>query len=238
MMLRVKLVALAALAGAMGLLGCDKEPAPEKCRSGCTTVTGRFVTGPNGRDPLPGVKLTLVWFRGYGFFGRTDVRKKSVATSNANGEYMLRYGLTDEELNTGILDVDVAPLPYYGLNVIDVEAPRQRDITVTNPTYLLPRPATLVMQLANPQAMQATDRIDIYASTLTQPPLRIGYHGTSTGFSSPQNPNSVTQHRLDMPAELLIRLEVKRFRNSTLLSTSLDSLTLAPSEARNYPVQF
>lgn len=235
--LRIAIIFSVGIAGSVTLSSCQKEEL-NRCRAGCTTVQGRFLTG-NGQESLQGLPLKLVWFKGYGFFGRMDVRAKASATTDANGNYVLRYNLSDEELQTGYLDVDIHNQYYYGVGVAHINAPQQRDTTVTAPTYWLPRPATLTCTLTNPAAMQGNDRLDIDI-TFKPGPGRNGYGGTGSGFASPAVGSGYSLKTVEVPAEQLLRIKVRRFRNSSYVpfSVSTDSLLLSRGEVRSYSVSF
>jgi hypothetical protein len=219
------------------LSGCQKQDPNPDCPSGCTTVKGRFVTG-NGRAPLRGARLTLVWYKGWGFFGRTGTSTKATATTDANGNYTLNYSLNDEELRTGHLSVDVKAPTYYGVSGVYVPAPRQRDTTVTAPTYWLPRKARLTCQLTNSAALQGNDRISVDIS-FKPGPARTGFQATIGGFASATQ-GGVSIFDPEVPAEQLLRIKVLRFRNGSYVpfSATQDSVLLAPHEVRTYPVAF
>jgi len=226
---------LVAVAGLIVCGGCKKEELD--CPGGCTIVQGRFVTG-NGQMPLRGTSLELVWYKGWGFFGRTGTRTKAYATTDANGYYTLRYSLSEEELQTGHLNVDVKAPTYYGVSGVYVIAPQQRDTTVTAPTYWLPRTAKLACRLTNPSALQGSDRINVDIS-FKPGPARTGFQATVGGFASAAV-GGVNSFDPEVPAEQLLRIQVQRFRNGSYVpfNTSRDSLLLAPSEVRTYPVTF
>lgn len=217
--------------------GCQKQDPTPDCPGGCTTVNGRFVTG-NGQAPLRGAGLTLVWYKGWGFFGRTGARTKATATTDANGNYTLNYSLSQEEVQTGHLSVDVKAPTYYGVSGVYLPAPQQRDTTVTAPTYWLPRTAKLTCQLTNPAALQGSDRISVDIS-FKPGPARTGFQATIGGFVSAAQGGS-SSFAPEVPAEQLLRIKVLRYRNGSYVSfsTTQDSLLLAPNEVRTYPVVF
>lgn len=232
------LLALPLVAALLG--GCKKEDVASRCQTGCTTVRGRFLTG-NGTEPLRGLPIKVVWFRDYGFFGRTGVRTKATTTTDADGNYTLRYALTEEELTTGYLDADIEinnQPAYYGIQGAHVPTVQQRDTLLVAPTHWLPRPAKLVCKLLNPADMQANDRISLDI-TFKPGPGRNGYGGTVAGFASPAVSGSSSTTSFDVPAEQLLRIKVYRYRNSgTPLAFTLDSLLLGRDEVRTYEVRF
>ncbi|MCR5888376.1 hypothetical protein LRS06_11490 [Hymenobacter sp. J193] len=226
--------------GIILLSGCKKEDVASRCQTGCTTVQGRFMTG-NGTEPLRGLPIKVVWFRDYGFFGRTGLRTKATTTTDADGNYTLRYALTEEELTTGYLDADIEIVnqpAYYGIQGAHVPTVQQRDTLLVAPTYWLPRPASLVCKLLNPADMQTNDRISLDI-TFKPGPGRNGYGGTVAGFASPAITGSSTTTSFDVPAEQLLRIKVLRYRNSdTPLTVTRDSLLLGRNEERTYEVRF
>jgi hypothetical protein len=223
------------LSGA-ALASCQKDDSND-CPAGCTTLQGQFFTG-NGQEPLRKLPLTVVWFKSYGFFGRVGSRTKSVGSTDNDGRYTLRYSLSDEELNTGHLDVDIGKAQYYGLSSAYLHAPQKRDTTATQPTYWLPRPATLTCNLLNPNDMQATDRISVDIS-FKPGAHRTGIQGSVGGFASPAQGGGTTQS-FEVPAEQLLRIKVLRFRGPSYvpLSVTRDSLLLGRNETRAYAVRF
>lgn len=227
------------LLGSLLIGSCDKEEV-NQCEAGCTTVQGRFVTG-NGTEPLRGLPIKVVWFKEYGFFGRVGVRPKATTKTDANGNYTLRYALTEEELTTGYLDadIDIDKQPaYYGIQGAHVPTVQQRDTLLIAPTYWLPRPAQLVCKLVNPNDMQANDRINLDI-TFKPGPGRNGYGGIWSGFVSPALAGSSVTQNLEVPAEQLLRIRVLRYRSSSIPSSvTRDSLLLGRNEERTYEVRF
>lgn len=219
------------------LASCKKDD-PDQCLAGCTTVQGQFFTG-NGQEPLRGLRLTVVWFKSYGFLGRVGTRTKSVSHTDADGRYTLSYNLNDEELTTGYLDVDIANNNYYGVSSAYVYAPQKRDTTAIQTTYWLPRPTTLTCTLLNPGDMLATDRISLEID-YKPGAHRNGYQGSVVGFGPPAQAGGTSVNNVQVPAEQLLRLKVLRFRGPSYvpLSITRDSMLLGRGETRGYSLRY
>lgn len=133
------------------------------CPGSCTVITGRLTTD-DGNTPLSGVNMEAKWVR-WEFLGGIEHRK-AVATTDANGNYELRFLLRDGELpqsyNNGYVSVQAAldqsryiALDAYGGFLTYDDLKRDTTLFVN---YTFPQKAFVELQLRNTAAMQTGDR--------------------------------------------------------------------------------
>lgn len=134
----------------------DVVPAP--CSGGhCTTTSGRFTTDDR-TAPVAGLPLRLSWVKRISSF-YADVRPIAETTTDAQGNYTLRFLLQDDELTHGYFQVSyVADKQKYIVDRDNVGAfwsKLTRDTTIVS-NWLLPRKAFIHPEITNPTEIKGS----------------------------------------------------------------------------------
>ncbi|MEJ8755964.1 hypothetical protein WG947_03070 [Pontibacter sp. H259] len=199
------------------------------CPGSCTVITGRLTTD-GGTKPLAGVKLDLNWHSGdpYGFDNAS--RRKAITTTDANGNYELRFLQRDDELTEGHFNV-IAHLPedkyYFCANAREIESfsDLKRDTTIIL-NYELPQIAYIQVKVNNLQAKQPND-----------------YLATEFSFSAPCTPvivwgNSGPQNTASVGANQQVIIQSTKIK-SGIRTETIDSVSmLQPGEVYTYQITF
>ncbi|MCI1188960.1 carboxypeptidase-like regulatory domain-containing protein [Hymenobacter sp. DH14] len=134
---------------AVCVAGCtEKEELPE-CPGSCTVVTGRLLT--SGSAPLSNAVVTLQWAGGPAYSPK--VRKKAIATTDANGRYRVSGFLSDDELADGFIEVVFSPdkSKYYLIGEPELAFYQpKRDTVYSAPDFLIPRKGSINFVVTNP----------------------------------------------------------------------------------------
>ncbi|RIJ34075.1 hypothetical protein [Pontibacter oryzae] len=155
------------------LSGCNQEKddyISKYCPGSCTIIKGR-ATINNGSTPLAGVTLLAQWHYSRYLSGST-IRKKAFATTDANGNYELRFLLRDDELQGGYIEVitnlDPEKYTYCQPGDFYYAGELERNTTLER-NYALAAKATLELQLSNPDALGPNNSLVVTARYATAP---------------------------------------------------------------------
>lgn len=140
------------LGASLLLTGCAKESGFEPaCNGSCTVITGRFSTD-DGRTGLAGVPLELKWVNFTGI-SHADIHRKTATSTDAKGNYTLRFHISDEELADGVFEityrVDSKQYIVDRDNLGYADSRLKRDTIIVS-NWLLPRKAYLHFDVTNP----------------------------------------------------------------------------------------
>lgn len=212
---------------------CRKEvPVEPSCNGSCNVITGRFTT--DGRSiGLPNVPLELRWVKRSGQY-ESAVHRKAKTTTDANGNYNLRFYISDDELKDGIYEVQyqldrskyiVSPdSPSKGFSVGG--AAIKRDTIITS-DWLIPQKAYLRQEITNPT--QASEQ------TMTLASFDAGALATTAVFNSKvdglwystRSPGGVSAIDLEVAANQPVELRVDKYKNGQRIIEH-DTINLAP----------
>ncbi|WP_162427238.1 transthyretin-like family protein [Pontibacter pudoricolor] len=203
----------------------------KNCPGSCTVIKGTLTT--DGRSkPLAGIKLEVQWREGDMFSSIS--RRKAITTTDANGNFELRFLLRDDELpntypNNGSFTVKahVNPENYLtcsGGNVLLRTYDLKRDTTITL-DYLLPQKAFVEIQANNLQAKQQDDFV--WTEMLTDAPCTtvVSWYTSDTKRIVPVAANQ----------PVVIRTTKRKSGVETITE---EVITLAPSKTFNYEFTF
>lgn len=226
----MKLLSTLILGGILFLSGCREEDSVEAvCSASCTVITGRFTTD-GGRTGLANVPLELEWVNFNGVAGAT-VHRKARATTDANGNYTLRFHISDNELNDGVYKLHyrvdtksyITDRDSQGLGVLGADI--KRDTVITS-NWLLPRKAYLHLEVTNP--VQASE---YFAAEYG---FRLGNFSTIGRFNygivsmlySPGRPTTATAD-VEIAANQPVELKVDKTKGGQR-SIQRDTIQLTP----------
>lgn len=155
------------------LWGChqkEEDYISKYCPGSCTVIKGRVTTG-QGAMPMAGVTLLAQWHYSRYLSGST-VRKKAFATTDANGNYELRFLLRDDELQEGYIEIitnlDPEKYTYCQPGDFYYAGELERNTTLEQ-NYALAAKATLELQLSNPDALGPNNTLVVTARYTTSP---------------------------------------------------------------------
>ncbi|GAB3204419.1 hypothetical protein ABID22_003329 [Pontibacter aydingkolensis] len=226
------------------LCGCkqhEEDFISKYCPGSCTVIKGQLTTD-DGTTPLPGVQLLAQWrLDGTLGFGGT-VRKKAVATTDANGNYELRLLLRDDELNNdlgrrGYLIVDATIntsqfLTCYGDTYLQHYFNLSRDTTITL-DYTLPQKAFIEVEANNLQAIGSND---IFLSQAFFKSGEKGDDSCSQGISWSNQSNTQTS-TIPVAANQTVVLRTTR-RDNQVESVSEQTFRLLPGQRTSVQIAF
>ncbi|MBB6612426.1 hypothetical protein H7F15_15370 [Pontibacter sp. Tf4] len=210
------------------------------CPGSCTVIKGKLTT--DGRTkPLAGVTLEVNWYTYSSPAITSNTRRKAITTTDANGNFELRFLIQDDELpneytNTSYFQVKASAdkntyLFCLGDNLLLEYTDLERNTTI-NANYNLPRKAQLVLQVSNPQAMANGDNIQ--SSIL----MDAGVSGTSYGCSVGAYltaGNAQTTIAVAANEDIVIRSVKNKAGSQT---TSNQTIRLAPGQVLQHQITF
>lgn len=204
------------------------------CEDACTTISGYLTTG-DGTGPLPNANLTVYW-KDTPYLSRGTVRRKAIATSDANGYYELNFHIRPEELENGYFQVEIPVNPDeylicgqgdHSFAFHDL----QRD-TAVQINYFIPRKAFVEIQVYNQEQIQEGD----YFATNVK--SRLGVEGKQgCGGVSTWSRSELSNAVLDVAAEQPVVVRVIKTRDG-IKTESNDTLTLAAGEKVLFEAEF
>ena len=135
------------------------------CPGSCTIIKGRLTTDDRSK-PLAGIMLEAR-YEEYSMF-YSFKRRKAVTTTDANGNYELRFLMRDDEIRgeygsdgSIVIVAHINPADYLtclGAQTLQEYYDLQRDTTI-NLNYNLPKKAYVQLQVLNTQTIQDGDQI-------------------------------------------------------------------------------
>jgi hypothetical protein len=203
----------------------------KNCPGSCTVIKGTLTT--DGRTkPLAGVKLEVQWHEGDIF--SSIRRRKAITTTDANGNYELRFLLRDDELpNTYLRNGSFTVKAHINLenylncsggNVLLRTYDLKRDTTITF-DYLLPQKAFVEIQANNLQAKQQDDFM--WTEFLSDAPCT-----TVVSWYT-----SDTKRVTAVAANQLVVIRTTK-RKAGVETVTEETVTLAPGKTFNYEITF
>ncbi|MHA6248753.1 hypothetical protein ACXYMU_12500 [Pontibacter sp. CAU 1760] len=207
------------------------------CPGSCTVIKGNIATA-NGTVPLSGIKLEATWSNvNLPKLSGGTVRRKAVTQTDADGNYELRFLLRDDELVDGRIFIETAidegkfitcgasqPAFYMAGDL-------PRDTTLVR-NYVLPRRATLALELQNREAISSGDAF----STIITYKAGINRSNCVGGVVNWSTNTSQSVER-DVPAEQPVVVETYRTKNG-VRTTAQDTLLLAPGQHLTYQLSY
>lgn len=203
------------------------------CPGSCTVIKGTLTTDA-GSKPLAGVKLEVNWYKRDVLGISSSTRRKAVTTTDANGDFELRFLLRDDELpnpysrnGSVVLEAHANPENYLfclGGNTLLVESDLKRDTTITL-NYVLPQKAFVEIQANNLQAKQQDDFLWTEFLFDAACSSAISWFTTDTKYTIPVAANQ----------PVIIRTTK---RKNGVESVTEETITLAPGQTSTYQVTF
>jgi len=208
------------------------------CPGSCTVITGKLTT--DGRSqPLAGVKLDVIWEATGYLSGNT--RRKATTTSDANGNYELRFLMRDDELpdiygssGTITLKAQLKPDKYITCaynNELYTSYNLGRDSVITL-NYNIAQKAQIKITAQNTAAMQPQDYM--YTQFITDIAGESAEDDCLYGLTWLKND---TQKEAEIAANQQVILQTKKNKVGTETITE-DIVTLQPGEVYNYQITF
>lgn len=229
----------AALAFASTMLlvaGCTKEKL-EDCPGQCTLVAGQLVT--SGLQPLAGVTVTAKGYTGQGF---NTPRTKARATTDANGNYQVRFYVKDDELHDGYfqLTYEVNKDRYYAVGNTDNPdtsgAGLKRDTTYRLSTYLIPRKAFVKLTVPNPEQIQQYFSVDFSSAQLRTLTATKNTSGGGASVGIPRQ-NAPFTTLVEIAGDQKVYVRATRSQNFVYTST-VDSIVVPAGTTRALTVRY
>ncbi|WP_299757928.1 carboxypeptidase-like regulatory domain-containing protein [uncultured Pontibacter sp.] len=201
------------------------------CPGSCTVIKGRVST-ENGA-PLPGATIRVRWLK-EAYLQPTFTREKAIATTDANGNYELRFLLRDQELTEGFIELNT-----------DFD---QRSYLTCNGSstwywYAMARDTAIIQNFTIAPA--ATLRLVIDQNNPTAPVGRIlttvkykisSSDADSCAFVYDTNSRNLSGDQLTVAAGSVVVHTVKTYGGTQ--SARKDTILLKPGETRNYEINF
>lgn len=229
------------LVGVLSLLaGCGERQSVEPtCNSTCTVITGKFTTDGR-RTGLANVPLELKWVGSTSAFS-TDVRRKATTTTDANGNYTLRFYISDNELKKGVYKITYKTtrndliINQYGDGFSVIASDIKRDTVIVS-DWLLPRKARVHFVVTNPT--QAAEYLAAEYGFDNGPIYGIGRFGYNSVYTlySPSG-GTASAGDAEVAANQPVELKVVKMKNG-VQTTQRDTIRLAPNEVYNQQITY
>ncbi|GHA77970.1 carboxypeptidase-like regulatory domain-containing protein [Pontibacter akesuensis] len=216
------------------LTGCREYPndyISKYCPGSCTVIKGRVSTN-NGSVPVAGATLR-VQVDTYTEYG-SGIRNKAIATTDANGNYELRFLMRDDELQIGVYHIltDLDPNQYISCQPLDFipASSLARDTVIIN-NYTVAPSASINLQLVNEELMQPDERL--YATFK----YKLVPADTDSCTFVLDVRQAYLQNILALPANSPIAVRLEKTK-AGVTTTEKDVLALQPGEERLYEITF
>jgi hypothetical protein len=234
----------AALAFASTLLlttSCTKEKL-EDCPGQCTFLRGQLLT--SGLQPLAGITVTAKWYTGGGFAsGYATPRTKARTTTDASGNYQVRFYVHDDELQAGYFELtyEVDKDHYYAVDNTDSPDTGRayylkRDTTYQLSPFLIPRKAFVKLTVLNPNQIQEYFSVEFRSAaghTLRATKQALG-GGAVIGIPKQSGPFTSL---VDLAGDQLVYVRATRSHNYVYTST-VDSLVVPAGTTRELTISY
>ena len=236
--MRTTYAALAFASTVLLTASCTKEKIAD-CPGQCTFLTGQLLT--SGLQPLAGVTVTAKWHNGGGFAsGYAAPRTKARTTTDASGNYQVRFYVQDDELHAGYFDLtyEVDKDRYYALYNTDSPdaTDLKRDTTYRLSPFLLPRKAFVQLTVPNPSQIQEYFSVEFRSAarhTLRATKQTLG-GGAVIGIPKQNGPFTTL---VELAGDQTVYLRATRSHNYVYTST-VDSLVVPAGTTRALPVRY
>ena len=207
------------------------------CPGSCTVIKGRLTTD-NRTKPLPGVKLNVYWQVVDPLGLSSNTRRKAVTTTDADGNFELRFLIRDDELEGARVRYFVeanagsdAYLYCLGQNHLLEYAALERNTTITT-DYNLPRKAQLQLQVRNPDAMATGDYIQT-SFEFDAGEASAADNCVPGTYQTPANPQATTAVAANQ--DVILRIYKRKAGTTT---TSEEVIRLAPGQVLQQQITF
>lgn len=220
---------------------CTKEKL-EDCPVHCTLLTGQLLT--SGLQPLAGITVTARWHNGGGFAsGYAAPRTKARSSTDAAGNYQVRFYVQDDELQAGYFDLlyEVDKDRYYVLDNTDSPDTGtayylKRDTTYHLSPFLVPRKAFVQLTVPNPNQIQQYFSVEFRSAaghTLRATKQALG-GGAVIGIPQQSGPFTTL---VEVAGDQLVYVRATRSQQYVYTSTT-DSLVVPAGTTRTLPVRY
>lgn len=220
--------------------GCTTDKL-EDCPGQCTVLTGHLVT--SGSQPLAGAPVTAAWHNGHGFAGYAPARTKARTTTDAQGNYQLRFYVKDDELHDGYVDVtyQVDKDRYYALATADgpdtgTALGLRRDTLYHLPSFLIPRKGFIKLTVPNPDQIQQEFAVSFSSAQMRSLTVNKDFGGGGPAVGIPQQQTPYTT-LLEVAADQKLYVRTTR-RLGTTYTRTLDSLQIAAGSTRELTIRY
>lgn len=216
--------------------GCTKEKL-EDCPGQCTLVTGQLLT--SGLQPLAEATVTAKWYTGYSF---NTPRTKARVTTDANGNYQVRFYVKDDKLHNGYfqLTYDVNKDRYYAVGNTDSPDPSganlKRDTTYRLSPYLIPRKAFVKLNVPNSEQIQQYFSVDFSSAQLRTLTATKNMSGGGASVGVPQQ-NAPFTTLVEITGDQRVYVRTTRSQNFVYTST-VDSIVVPAGTTRALTVRY
>ena len=220
---------------AMLTVGCRKEESLPVCQGSCTTIRGQLLTG-QPQVGIGGAGVTAKWITSAGLSVKEKVKART--TTDANGNYQIRFFIEDAELTDGYFGVfyEVDKNRYYTIgDDQDAFYRLKRDTTISVKPYVIPRKAYVRLAISNPSQMPKysymSDFNTCYGHNLVFSRAIRGGGAVISWYDMPiENP-------LPVAGDQSVLVRGYKTKNGTTIH-STDSLFIPAGTTQNYTVTY
>jgi hypothetical protein len=217
-------------------VGCTKEKL-EDCPGQCTLITGHLVT--SGLQPLAAVTVTANWHSGLSF---ASPRTKARATTDATGNYQVRFYVKDDELHDGYFELTygVDKDRYYLLGNTDSpdvgSGSIKRDTTYHLAPFLIPHKAFVQLTVPNPSQIQSYFSVDFSSAHLHTLTATKQFSGGGAVVGIPKQNDPFTT-LVEIAGDQIVYVRARRNPNYGTTST-VDSLVVPAGTTRALTIRY
>ncbi len=236
--MKIGTFSLAIISGLFLFFSCSKQEddlISQNCEADCTEIVGKVMTD-DGSTPIPNLKISLVWDHDPNS-GPDIIRTKASTTTDAEGNYSLKFYLRDDELDDGFHRlyhdrIETNEFLASNLNGINAFFELNRDTLIIQ-NHNIPRKAYLNLSFLNLDQIQQGNSLMTEFSYPRPTGFSQSIDGQIRGWNSESEQNHVIEIAANQPIELKI------YRTIDGVSTiEIESLFFEAGTTSDYTIDF